>query len=1250
MCISSLLAVFMNQMTLLDHPQCLCRMCLSCNMAMHGILVVLLSGVLSTGLGQKECKMTTLGMEYFGGVAVTVSGRRCQSWSSQFPQQHKFNNTLKNSKNYCRNPDREPQGPWCYTLDEEKRWEYCRIPLCSLSNDECYEKGKGYMYTGKMNVTKTGYPCRRWDSEEAYGFFEELGNFCRSPDGAKFPWCLSTAPDTRWERCNIAVCGQLDTAKSTTAVKPPSKPSTTTTKPTSKAALPVNCNAALQAGNQERSSSSREALRADLVIAILTLVCVIIVVSIGVYIAIVLRNKQYLPQTGIAGKALYSVDNAYDIGYTDMQPIVHSQTVWLGFYKFKPYLVPPSPLLKGGKAHSLEYSVSVTSPQENCALVNHHPHASIMLTWTYYKILIFGIVFLSFAECMTTTTGKLECKLSVLGKEYRGKLNVTRNGRLCQAWSIKTPHTHRFSNALRNSKNYCRNPDLESEGPWCYTTDKRVRWEYCDIPKCDLTDATCYEKGFSAYYSGKVNITQSGILCARWDSDEFYQDFSEEENYCRDLDGAGFPWCLSSAPGVRWERCNIYTCNELGCPDGWTRALQLNSCYKVDRQSVNWTEAVEGCQKKFSNLTSIHNHKEELFVAALIAGDSKSRFWTGKVKSKTNESKWLNDTSTTYSDSRLNSSNGFKYPSITFNTDTQEVIWFANIGNEKLQGFVCKRNMTGIRRHSRRTCDKYFEEKCYSTHKMKVDVMSAERYCQEKYGGHLASIKNWLNNIFLTDDLPTAYDGFWIGAIPSLMNKKRNVAKWTNGETYQYSNWTDATKRILLDSTNVHSYFTFLTLNGSWGIATNRSTRGFICESKWDAGNVKQTQDFGNSPLNFQYHDAVHWCKNGWRPFRGKCYMVLKEERNWEDGRRTCHSERSALLSPKHTSEVLFLRSIFTDTYALEAWIENMPLKINDEKYSGGSYHVTRNRNFTRLKDTGCMVVTSNGTIGMRNCTDMKLTICEMRSNGCGEAPEIPNSQQPIRGSYYPAGTTLVYKCNSGFISRNDQLFVQCAVNLTWTGPKNSCHENCYRPGEPYYGNFSTTFSGKICKRWSSRFSHRNKYSRWTNAWENYCRDYDHDQPWCYTTDTNTKWENCNVSKCADLTELISTTVNPLTTFSKPEHTFQTTMWNSHVTTKTPLVQRNLPGTSNFGNGYQDELHTRITTDLVISILTLISVFVILVFALYIICHLRRKQQLNVPVEQTSPPTNGDVIYMVETSNTQYTSSTDLRPMIESSS
>lgn len=70
------------------------------------------------------------------------------------------------------------------------------------------------------------------------------------------------------------------------------------------------------------------------------------------------------------------------------------------------------------------------------------------------------------------------------------------------------------------------------------------------------------------------------------------------------------------------------------------------------------------------------------------------------------------------------------------------------------------------------------------------------------------------------------------------------------------------------------------------------------------------------------------------------------------------------------------------------------------EKYSGGSYHVTRNRNFTRLKDTGCMVVTSNGTIGMRNCTDMKLTICEMRS------------------SKSPSSLRLLYLCHQQLLDR----------------------------------------------------------------------------------------------------------------------------------------------------------------------------------------------------------------------------------------
>lgn len=33
--------------------------------------------------------------------------------------------------------------------------------------------------------------------------------------------------------------------------------------------------------------------------------------------------------------------------------------------------------------------------------------------------------------------------------------------------------------------NFCRNPDGDSNGPWCYTTDPNQRFEFCNIPQCE---------------------------------------------------------------------------------------------------------------------------------------------------------------------------------------------------------------------------------------------------------------------------------------------------------------------------------------------------------------------------------------------------------------------------------------------------------------------------------------------------------------------------------------------------------------------------------------------------------------------------------------------------------------------------------------------------------------------------------------------------------------------------------------------
>lgn len=81
-----------------------------------------------------SCTLSSDLTEYTGQVSKTESGVDCQVWSAGDPHVAKFNLDLDH--NYCRNPDDDPAGPWCYTTDPNTRWEYCSVgspsaPLCN---------------------------------------------------------------------------------------------------------------------------------------------------------------------------------------------------------------------------------------------------------------------------------------------------------------------------------------------------------------------------------------------------------------------------------------------------------------------------------------------------------------------------------------------------------------------------------------------------------------------------------------------------------------------------------------------------------------------------------------------------------------------------------------------------------------------------------------------------------------------------------------------------------------------------------------------------------------------------------------------------------------------------------------------------------------------------------------------------------------------------------------------------------------
>ena len=157
---------------------------------------------------EAECKRTKTGWEYAGKRNITTSGRTCQTWSSDSPHSHSFNDL---PENYCRNPDREP-SPWCYTTDPNKRWEFCSISDCVTPPLECLQNSdpKGALYFGTQNVAETGDPCQRWDSQSPhqhrFGWLGDQDNYCRNSDNGRGPWCYTENPDKRWAYCHVPKC------------------------------------------------------------------------------------------------------------------------------------------------------------------------------------------------------------------------------------------------------------------------------------------------------------------------------------------------------------------------------------------------------------------------------------------------------------------------------------------------------------------------------------------------------------------------------------------------------------------------------------------------------------------------------------------------------------------------------------------------------------------------------------------------------------------------------------------------------------------------------------------------------------------------------------------------------------------------------------------------------------------------------------------------------------------------------------
>uniref|UniRef100_A0A8C0R3Y4 Prothrombin n=1 Tax=Canis lupus dingo TaxID=286419 RepID=A0A8C0R3Y4_CANLU len=75
------------------------------------------------------------------------------------------------------------------------------------------------------------------------------------------------------------------------------------------------------------------------------------------------------------------------------------------------------------------------------------------------------------------------------GRYYQGRLAVTTHGSPCLAWASRQAKAlskdQDFNPAVPLVENFCRNPDGDEEGAWCYVSEEPGGFEYCDLDYCE---------------------------------------------------------------------------------------------------------------------------------------------------------------------------------------------------------------------------------------------------------------------------------------------------------------------------------------------------------------------------------------------------------------------------------------------------------------------------------------------------------------------------------------------------------------------------------------------------------------------------------------------------------------------------------------------------------------------------------------------------------------------------------------------
>ncbi|ELU13901.1 hypothetical protein CAPTEDRAFT_202545 [Capitella teleta] len=99
---------------------------------------------------EQKCLITAFGEDYLGTENTSQSCAKCQPWvesMNYFIAETQFVQPEDEAENFCRNPTKDPFGPWCF-INEYGQRESCRISMCVCPSGWFGCKSSGTCFPG----------------------------------------------------------------------------------------------------------------------------------------------------------------------------------------------------------------------------------------------------------------------------------------------------------------------------------------------------------------------------------------------------------------------------------------------------------------------------------------------------------------------------------------------------------------------------------------------------------------------------------------------------------------------------------------------------------------------------------------------------------------------------------------------------------------------------------------------------------------------------------------------------------------------------------------------------------------------------------------------------------------------------------------------------------------------------------------------------------------------------------------------